>query len=31
MHGFVMSLEQKKYDIDVNAMDITKALLDCKV
>lgn len=28
MHEFVMSLEQEKHDIDVNAMDIAKSLLD---
>ena len=28
MHEFVMSLEQEKHDIEVNAMDVAKALLD---
>ncbi|MGN0311134.1 MAG: aminomethyl-transferring glycine dehydrogenase subunit GcvPB [Lachnospiraceae bacterium] len=28
MHEFVMTLEKKKHDIDVSAMDIAKAMLD---
>ncbi|MGN0297622.1 MAG: aminomethyl-transferring glycine dehydrogenase subunit GcvPB [Lachnospiraceae bacterium] len=28
MHEFVMSLEQEKHDIEINAMDIAKSLLD---